>query len=374
MKCLKAIAFAGLLTFGSACFALKIGDKAPDLNVKEWIKGTPIKLAQGRGKNIFVVEFWATWCPPCKASIPHLDKLQKMYKKNGLIVIGISNENPDVVKKFVARQKSMDYRIAIDNSKKTSSIYMGQNSGIPQAFIINKAGIVVWSGHPMSMDKVLEQVIAGKFDSKKAAKQMEVNLKLQKALKTRDLKSALKIVDDALKVYPKDAQYISLKAYLLFSTKQPKQALAFIDQKLAVDNKNSRLYQIKMFILQKLNKDKELQALYSQYIKAFSDKPALMVGVARQQLTQKFGNADLAIALKAATLAYNNKKTTPDQKSFAADTLARCYYMIGRVDKAIEIQKIAYQLLKKAKSRNAEKAKKTLNYYIQAHLLGKSIK
>src|SRR5205085_8394742 len=72
---------------------LKVGDRAPAFKVKEFVKGEPIKeLAKGK---VHVVEFWATWCGPCRASIPHLTELQK--KHGTVVVVGVSIYEQDFV-------------------------------------------------------------------------------------------------------------------------------------------------------------------------------------------------------------------------------------------------------------------------------------
>src|SRR5207237_1141159 len=91
---------------------LAIGDAAPKIEVQEFVKGQPVKQFE-KGK-IYVVEFWATWCAPCRESIPHLTKLQKENKQ--VTVLGVSvDEETKVVKPFVEKLgDEMDYRVAID--------------------------------------------------------------------------------------------------------------------------------------------------------------------------------------------------------------------------------------------------------------------
>jgi thiol-disulfide isomerase/thioredoxin len=75
---LTSIAIAGEKPAENNKVQVKIGDPAARLKGLQWVKGGPVKLQKG---NIYVVEFWATWCPPCRVSIPHLTKLQKKIQK-----------------------------------------------------------------------------------------------------------------------------------------------------------------------------------------------------------------------------------------------------------------------------------------------------
>ena len=120
------------------------------------------------GKKVVVVEFWATWCGPCKVSIPHLTELQKKYAGRGVTIVGVTDEESAKVKLFVDGQGAqMDYTVAIDRGGKTAAGYMERYgiSGIPHAFVVDKEGRVAWHGHPMSgLERVLEQLASNTFD------------------------------------------------------------------------------------------------------------------------------------------------------------------------------------------------------------------
>ncbi len=134
------------------------GKPAGELVIAKWVKGEEVDLSEG----VNVVEFWATWCPPCRTSIPHLTKLQDRFKDRGVKIIGISDEPLRTVEPFVKGMGSeMDYTVAIDDRDATSRDYMGRYgvNGIPHAFVV-KDGAVVWHGHPMSgLDDAIEDAL-----------------------------------------------------------------------------------------------------------------------------------------------------------------------------------------------------------------------
>lgn len=165
---MRRLALFAFVLFALPLFAGDLGDPAQALKVSEWAQKGPVDLEAGKGKTVFVVEFWATWCGPCKKSIPHLTELQKKYAEKGVVFVGISQEKADVVKPFVAEMgDQMDYAVAVDAEGATSKAYMDpfEVNSIPHAFVIDKQGAIVWHGHPMmGMDTVLDGVLAGTWD------------------------------------------------------------------------------------------------------------------------------------------------------------------------------------------------------------------
>lgn len=171
---LGAIAF--LLIGASAEAGLTVGDDAPMLTIKEWVKGEPVNLARAEGK-ITVVEFWATWCGPCIAGMPHLTELQKEYADKGVTIIGVTREDPnnslEQVRDFVKDHPAkMGYTVAWDYEGKTNAAYMkaAKQNGIPTAFVVDKKGKIAWIGHPINMDSVIEKLAADTYDVDLAAK------------------------------------------------------------------------------------------------------------------------------------------------------------------------------------------------------------
>jgi len=98
----------------------------------------PSTVAATRGR-VVVLDFWATWCGPCRVSIPRLDDLHARYGAQGLSVVGISTEDPEDVAAFV-RQMSIHYGVASDHEGRTTRAY-GVVS-LPSVVVIDRRGVV----------------------------------------------------------------------------------------------------------------------------------------------------------------------------------------------------------------------------------------
>ena len=161
---------------------LGVGDAAPPLSIVEWVKGDPVDLAKDVKKRFHVIEFWATWCPPCKMSVPLLTELQKKYKKD-ILIIGVTEpdaagNSPRAIRDFVKSQgDKMDYSVAIDSGKTTQAYLAAAGAdGIPHAFVVDKSGMIVWQGSPLdpALDTVLGDLVGGKFDLDSVKREQQV--------------------------------------------------------------------------------------------------------------------------------------------------------------------------------------------------------
>jgi thiol-disulfide isomerase/thioredoxin len=150
---------------------LKVGDAAPKLEVKEFIKGEPVKQFE-KGK-VYVVECWATWCGPCRESIPHLTELQKKYKDVTFIGVAVLEEDQKVVAPFVKEMgDKLGYRVALDAVPEGADRHSGKvvqnwmiaswQFSLPTSFVIDGEGRVAWLGRPKELEEPLKRVVAAK--------------------------------------------------------------------------------------------------------------------------------------------------------------------------------------------------------------------
>lgn len=153
---------------------LRVGSDSPPLKIEKWLKGQPINEFQPG--QIYIIEFWATWCLPCIKSIPHLNEIARRYA-DSVTVIGVAayeqrdtpEENLKSVANFLKKDSpSIDYRIGFDGTESMSSLWMtaAEKYGIPTVFVVDRNGKVVFIGGPWDLDSPengnpLDQIVKG---------------------------------------------------------------------------------------------------------------------------------------------------------------------------------------------------------------------
>jgi thiol-disulfide isomerase/thioredoxin len=315
--------------------SLGIGDPAPKLEVKSFVKGEPVTGFEP-GKN-YVIEFWATWCGPCRTSIPHLTELQKKNSDVTFIGISIWEEDQAKVKPFVQEMgDKMAYRVAVDvvpDKEKADQGAMAKNwmaaaerNGIPTAFIINKEGKIAWIGHPMEMDKPLEKVVSGSWDLKVAReeyrKAAEQQAKLQKfqakfaeATQSSDPKKLVAVVEEIVGEVPAlEAQLGSAKLTALIKLDQQDKALEYA-QKLGKSALSESAQGLNMLAWSIVDPDAGI-------------KPSPKL---------------IEFAVETARRA---DEMADAKDAGVADTLAKAYFDSGNAAKALENQERAVRLAK----------------------------
>ena len=129
-----ALFFAFLMTAAcSRSTAIEIGQDAPDFALTD-VDGKPVSLSEFKGK-VIILNFFATWCPPCRAEIPDFIELTKAYGDK-LAIIGVSDEDQGSLKGF-AESQGINYPVLIDREGKASSAY-GPMRAVPTTFVIDK--------------------------------------------------------------------------------------------------------------------------------------------------------------------------------------------------------------------------------------------
>jgi thiol-disulfide isomerase/thioredoxin len=295
------------------------GATVPFPDVAHWIKGTaPSGFEPGK---TYVVEFWATWCGPCRSSMPHISKVQEQYAGRGVTVLSISDEDESTVREFLAKpewNEKTRYTLGTDPDASTKEQYMkpAQQRGIPCSFIV-KDGVVQWIGHPMSMDAPLEAVVAGTWDVPAAKTAFISDLALAQA--QRGLMSKMAAARTSGEWAP---------------------VLESLDQMIAMAGPNALALKARKFEVL-VGPAKKPEAGYSLGAEILAANPPAQVlnQVAWYTLDDaavKVRDLDFALAAAKAAAAASESKDAA-----ILDTLARAYWEKGDRQAAIATQKAA---------------------------------
>jgi thiol-disulfide isomerase/thioredoxin len=325
-----------------------VGKVPPPLAVAKWVKGTALsKFEPGK---VYVVDFWATWCGPCKAAIPHLTRLQKEHAGK-VEVIGVSilehmTDETDTsymekVAKFVDLMgDQMDYRVAVDGPEKTMDKTWFKptgTGGIPTAYIIDQQGRVAWTGigSPDTVSRIVGLVLDGKFDP---AKEAEYQKQLEAQAKERakaDMAAAASGASERDKTFP------GLDAAL--KRGDTAAALEILNQAFAKDptlERNPAAYQQKFMLLMSSGKRADVEAFSRYLMKQYPDDIGIVDWIAAILVSpSEDSRYDAKLTLEASQKSFDAAKPDSRWQQFAKWRLAWAQFHAGQTEKALATAK-----------------------------------
>ncbi|MGH9542985.1 MAG: TlpA family protein disulfide reductase [Terriglobales bacterium] len=147
-----SLAMGALMSAGNVA-----GLPAPNWTLKQ-LDGQPLSLSQFKGKAV-VLDFWASWCGPCKMEIPWWNDLQAKYRARGLQIIGISEDDNDKdVRDFLAKNR-LDYPVVMDHNALAAA--WGMPIGLPTTFFIRRDGTIAARVEGLEGEDELQRRIQG---------------------------------------------------------------------------------------------------------------------------------------------------------------------------------------------------------------------
>jgi peroxiredoxin len=129
---------AALLAAGAAQSALSPNAPAPDFTLRS-LDGPNLRLAEQRGR-VVLVNFWATWCGPCKQEMPHLNRLYDKYRSSGFVLLGVNVDESPQLAAGTAGRMGLRFPVLFDADKTVSKLYDLQS--MPATVLIDRDGKV----------------------------------------------------------------------------------------------------------------------------------------------------------------------------------------------------------------------------------------
>jgi peroxiredoxin len=142
---------------GAAAAAVQLSANAPDFTLRS-VAGTNLRLAEQRGQ-VVLVNFWATWCGPCRQEMPHLNRLYDKYRSSGFVLLGVNIDDDPRAAADLAAKLGLRFPVLLDTDKKVSRVY--DMSAMPATLLIDRDGRVrhIHRGYRDGVEQTYEEQV-----------------------------------------------------------------------------------------------------------------------------------------------------------------------------------------------------------------------
>lgn len=138
MRAMRYLLVAGLLSLSGTAGAVGLQDEAPDFTLEN-LTGGNMRLEEYRGQ-VVLINFWASWCGPCRQEMPILDRLHHRYEDTGFAVLGINVEGESAPAQEIVDRTNVTFPILIDDGQKVSELY--NLEAMPSTVVVDRDGVV----------------------------------------------------------------------------------------------------------------------------------------------------------------------------------------------------------------------------------------
>lgn len=319
---------------------LRIGDPAPALGLGPFFKGEPVQRLE-KGK-MYLLEFWATWCTPCKMLVPHLSQVARTYRDRvTVIAVDVAEQghegepysaNLGKMQRFMkGAAAGMDYAVTMDDDQRTmeKTWLEASSGGFPSAILVDREGRIAWMGYPgETLPEVLDLALEGKLDGAAIARLAARERGIQKA-------------DNA---FNRDLLALLKRKRFAVALERVRTSLAE-GEKAGKDMPGQRL--MEYYILSRF-RPQEARTCGETFLRTYANYPIYPVMLASLASGEAVlggtpGPVDGPLALKAAQLAYERNDS---QNPWVLMDLASAYGVVNDLANAVHYTELAMASVK----------------------------
>ena len=138
------------------------GGEASDFTLRD-TEGKTVRLSDYLHKDVVLIDFWATWCVPCEAELPHLQQLYEANKDKGFVVLGVAMDGPETIAQVgpFTRRYNLSFPVLVDEETKVVNVYNPKRTA-PLSVLIDRKGVIarVRSGYSAGDEKLIAEDVA----------------------------------------------------------------------------------------------------------------------------------------------------------------------------------------------------------------------